>query len=92
MGTVSSGCQAHSRAVATGQDGLEQRMDKLDAWQDKGLEPQDSASVMPTMGGCWALTGVCTGMQGDYTQLQLSNEIIPAALMLKGLIEMTRLF
>lgn len=70
--------------MATGQDGLEQRMDKLDAWQDEGLKPQDSASLMPS-------TGVCTGKQGDYTQLQLSNEIIPAALMLKGLIEMTRL-
>lgn len=68
--------------------GLEQRMDKLD---DEGLEPQDSASLMPSVGGCWGLTGVCTGMQRDYTQLQLSNEIIPAALMLKGLIEMTRL-
>lgn len=71
-----------------GRMGLEQRMDKLD---DEGLEPQDSASLVPSVGGCWALTGVCTGMQGDYTQLQLSNEIIPAALMLKGLIEMTRL-
>lgn len=47
---------------------------------------------MSSVGGCWAFTGVCTGMQGDYTQLQLSNKIIPAVLMLRGLIEMTRLF
>lgn len=64
---------------------LEQRMDKLGAWQEK-------ASLMSSVGGCWAFTGVCTGMQGDYTQLQLSNKIIPAVLMLRGLIEMTRLF
>lgn len=62
-----------------GRTGLGQRMDELGAWQDKGQEPPGSAGLKPSGGGCRALTGARTGAQGDYTRLQLSNKIIPAA-------------
>lgn len=59
--------------------GLGQRVDELGAWQDKGQQPPGSAGLKPGVGRCRALVGACTGAQGDYTRLQLSNKIIPAA-------------
>lgn len=56
-----------------------QRMDELSAWQDEGQEPPGSAGLKPGVEGCQALVGTCTRAQGDYTWLQLSNKIIPAA-------------
>lgn len=75
-----SGCWGpHARLWQQGKTGLWLRVDELGAWLDEGQESGGSTSLKPGVGGCRALTGTRTRMQGDYTRLQLSNKIIPAA-------------
>ena len=75
-----SGCRGPRAGLwQQGRTGLGQRMDEFGAWQDEGQKSPSSTSPKPSVGGCWALMGVCTRTRGDYTRLQLSNKIIPAA-------------
>ena len=75
-----SGCQGPRAGLRRqGRVALGQSTDELGARQDEGPEPPGSAGLRPGGGGCRAPAGACTRARGDYTRLQLSNEIIPAA-------------